>query len=213
MSRQPDDMASTRWSLIGRLKNWDDQESWRKFFDTYWRLIYSVAVRSGLSDAEAQDAVQETIISVCKGIIAFKADPALGSFKSWLLTLARCRITDQMRKRGRLVPHAERQRDLCSADTAGTAPEGRVPDPAGDSLDRIWDGEWRQHLIASALEKVKQQADAKHYQIFYLQTVKHVAPSTIAQTLSVPVDQVYLIKHRLSKLFQEALRTADTRVE
>ena len=53
MSADPDDLVPTRWSLINRLKNWDDQTSWREFFDTYWRLIYSVATRAGLTDAEA----------------------------------------------------------------------------------------------------------------------------------------------------------------
>src|SRR2546422_1669319 len=31
---------ATRQSLLSRLKNWNDQESWRRFFDTYWMLIY-----------------------------------------------------------------------------------------------------------------------------------------------------------------------------
>ena len=79
----------------------DDQQSWQEFFDAYWKLIYSVALKAGLSDAEAQEVVQETVISVAKKMPEFKADPAVGSFKSWLLTLTRWRITDQMRKRAR----------------------------------------------------------------------------------------------------------------
>ena len=38
----------TRWSLIGRLKDMDDQQSWQAFFDAYWKLIYSVALKAGL---------------------------------------------------------------------------------------------------------------------------------------------------------------------
>ena len=49
----------TRASLLGRLKDWGDQSSWQEFFDAYSRLIYNVAVKSGLSDAEAQEVVQE----------------------------------------------------------------------------------------------------------------------------------------------------------
>jgi DNA-directed RNA polymerase specialized sigma24 family protein len=59
-----EDSIPTRYTLLSRLQDWDDQESWRVFFDTYWRLIYSVAIRSGLTEAEAQDAVQETVICV-----------------------------------------------------------------------------------------------------------------------------------------------------
>src|SRR4051794_5432234 len=99
MENEKEELIPTRWTLIGRLKNWDDQESWREFFDTYWRLIYGVARKSGLRPEEAQDVVQETVISVCKKIKDFKADPAHGSFKSWLLYLTRWRIIDRVRKR------------------------------------------------------------------------------------------------------------------
>ena len=98
MKNDPDELLPTRWTLIERLKNWDDQESWRQFFETYWKLIYGVAIKSGLTHPESQDVVQETVMSVCKSMRNFKADPAHGSFKAWLLNLTRWRITDQFRE-------------------------------------------------------------------------------------------------------------------
>ena len=59
-----DELLPTRQSLLSRLRDWDDQESWREFFDTYWRLIHGLALKCGLTDAEAQDVVQETMVSV-----------------------------------------------------------------------------------------------------------------------------------------------------
>src|SRR5438552_9702284 len=64
--------TQTRQSLLSRLKNWNDHESWKTFFDTYWRLIYSTAIKAGLTDAEAEDVVQETIISVMKGLPEYR---------------------------------------------------------------------------------------------------------------------------------------------
>ena len=58
--------ADARASLLGRLKDWEDQTSWREFFDTYWRLIYTVARKAGLTAAEAQDVVQDTSLVVAK---------------------------------------------------------------------------------------------------------------------------------------------------
>ena len=81
------------------LANWDDQRRWQEFFDTYWKLIYSAARKSGLTDAEAQEVVQETVITVAKNIDKLKYDPAIGSFKGWLLQITRWRIADQFRKR------------------------------------------------------------------------------------------------------------------
>ena len=73
MTNESEEFLPTRQSLLLRLRNLEDQLSWQEFFDRYWKLIYSVARRSGLSDAEAQDVVQETIISVSKKIAGFAA--------------------------------------------------------------------------------------------------------------------------------------------
>ena len=211
MKNDPDELLPTRWTLIERLKNWDDQESWRQFFDTYWKLIYGVAIKSGLTHPEAQDVVQETVMSVCKNMPNFKADPAYGSFKAWLLNLTRWRITDQVRKRGRGVNEREQLRNSVSnGDATSTAMEERVPDPAGNALEAIWNDEWEKHIVDAALEKVKHQSSGKHYQIFFLQAIKQIPPAKIAETLGVKVDQVYLIKHRLTKVFQEALKELET---
>ena len=213
MKNDPDELLPTRWTLIERLKNWDDQESWRQFFDTYWKLIYGVAIKSGLTHPEAQDVVQETVMSVCKSMQNFKADPAYGSFKAWLLNLTRWRITDQVRKRGRNVSvTAEPPNSGPRSDTTSTAEEDRVPDPAGNALEAIWNDEWDKHIVDAALEKVKQQSSAKHYQIFYLQAIKQIKPVKVAETLNVNVDQVYLIKHRLTKIFEEALKELESKL-
>src|SRR5436190_12553979 len=101
MALNPDDSIPTRDSLLSRLKNWDDQESWREFFDTYWQLIHRVARKAGLQEDEAQDVVQETILSVAKKMPSFKYDSAQGSFRGWLFQLTRWRIINQFRKRRR----------------------------------------------------------------------------------------------------------------
>src|SRR5436190_12342935 len=53
-------LIATRRSLVERLADWGDQRRWQEFFDTYWKLIHSAARKSGLTDAEAQEVVQET---------------------------------------------------------------------------------------------------------------------------------------------------------
>src|SRR5881397_1239133 len=90
-------LIPTRQSLLSRLKNWDDRESWNDFFTTYWKLIFITARKSGLTQAEAEDVVQETVICVCKRIPKFKYDRRTGTFKSWLLRLTYWRIQDQFR--------------------------------------------------------------------------------------------------------------------
>jgi hypothetical protein len=52
MDLQTEHAIPTRYSLLKRLQDWQDNESWQDFFDTYWRLIYSMALRSGLTETE-----------------------------------------------------------------------------------------------------------------------------------------------------------------
>src|SRR6267142_366377 len=94
------DSLVTRASLLGRLKNWEDAKSWEEFAQTYSRLIRAVAFKAGLTESEAKDVEQETLLCVAKTIHEFESNPARGTFKSWLLILTRWRIADQFRRRG-----------------------------------------------------------------------------------------------------------------
>src|SRR2546426_4661305 len=88
-----DSLLPTRQSLLSRLRDWQDQDGWREFFDAYWRLIYNVARKCGLADAEAQDVVQNTFIYLSRRMPNFRYDRQRGSFKSWLRVVTRSRIS------------------------------------------------------------------------------------------------------------------------
>jgi RNA polymerase sigma factor (sigma-70 family) len=198
MSLVAEKWIPTRYSLLSRLQNWTDQESWRQFFDTYARLIYGVALKSGLSDTEAQDVVQETVICVAKDIQKFTRDPKLGSFKGWLRNIARWRIADQLRKR-------QKARVPVVTDD-GTDLLEQLPDPAGGELDRIWEEEWEQNLWSAATDRAKARVKAEHYQIFDLYVLKKWPVTKVARTLGINVAQVYLAKHRVGNVIKEELR-------
>lgn len=195
---QYNEFIPTRQSLLERLRKWDDQESWQEFFETYWKLIYRTAIKSGLTSQEAEDAVQETIISVAKHMPTFqyRSSEAGGSFKQWLLRLTKWRINDQLRKRLRGV--------LSINDTGDDMQEPQdalmqIPDPVGNQLDAVWETEWEQNLLDAAIERVKRRTDPKHYQIFYFYVVKKWSAWKVASKLNVSLPQVYTVKHRVSK--------------
>jgi RNA polymerase sigma factor (sigma-70 family) len=193
------ELIPTRHSLLSRLKDSNDQESWKHFFDTYWKLIYTTAIRAGLNSAEAEDVVQETVMSVFKSIPKFEYDNKRGSFKTWLLRLTQWRIQDQFRKRQRdIKPHYR------SAETGtDTATVERVIDPVGSKLEEMWDEEFEANLLQAAAERVKKKVDPKQYQIFDLYVTKKWPVSKVASTLQINSAQVYLIKHRIGSLIKK----------
>lgn len=197
-------LAATRRSLVDRLANWDDQRRWQEFFDTYWKLIYSAARKSGLTDAEAQEVVQETVITVAKKIDKLRYDPAIGSFKGWLLQITRWRIVDQFRKRQ--PGEAKRARPI---DDRLTATIERVPDSNIVDLDALWEKEWQDNLFAAAITRVKKKVDPKQFQIFDCYVRKEWPAQKVADQLRVSVGQVYLVRHRVTALLKKEIRALE----
>jgi RNA polymerase sigma-70 factor (ECF subfamily) len=193
------EVLPTRRSLLSRLRDWEDSTSWQDFFDTYWRLIYGVARKAGLSDAEAQDVVQETVLSVARKMKEFRYDPARGSFKGWLLQLTGWRIRNQLRKRGRpLAPEPEADSGdpslaVVATDVLAVAPE----------LERTWEAEWEEHLLRAAMQRVRGQVNPKHLQIFDLYVVQQQSVAEVRRFLGVSAAEVYLAKHRVGKLIHK----------
>jgi RNA polymerase sigma-70 factor (ECF subfamily) len=196
----PEDPLQTRASLLARLKNWEDADSWQDFANTYERLIYTTGLRSGLSDSEAKDVLQEVLVCVAKTIDDFKSDPARGRFKGWLLNLTRWRIADQLRKRPVGVSQAARTR---AADDTPTIE--RIPDGAVDVLTGIWESEWRQSLLEAAVARLRRRTKPKQFQMFELYGLRNWPGTKVAKELGVRLGQVYLVNHRLRKLLQEEM--------
>src|SRR5258706_395139 len=204
MPRNDDELIPTRASLIDRLKNWQDHDGWQEFFDTYWKLIYGVARKSGLSDTEAQDVVQETMASVARHMPLFVYNPAIGSFKTWLLNMTRWRIADQVRKREPVALFSGSPDDTNSS--TGPDPMDRLPDPVTQNLDAVWEAEWEQNLFTAAVARVKHRVDPQKYQIFDLYVYKELPPERVAAFFAIGVDQVYLIKHRISDMIKAEVK-------
>jgi RNA polymerase sigma factor (sigma-70 family) len=199
-----DEFLPTRRSLLSRLRGWDDQESWQEFFGTYGRLIYRIAVKAGLTSAEAEDVVQETVIIVARKLPGFKYDPALGSFKGWLMLITRRRIEKQLKKRMPFAP--DRAAPSRGDGTRLTSTVERVADPRRFDLEAAWDDEWQQNLWKAALARLKAQVRPKQFQMFDLYALKGWPVQDVARALSVSAALVYVTKHRLSAILKREVK-------
>ena len=197
----PDEVLPTRRSLIERLRDLDDQPSWREFFDTYWKLIYGAAIKAGLNDQEAEDVVQETVIGVARKMPDFHYDPAVCSFKGWLMHVTRCRISDRFRRRRpQNVPLAAPRGDT-TADTTLN-----LRDPAAEVLETIWNEEWQKNIVDVAMERIRRRANPEHYQIFYLHAVKGLGVRDVAKLTGASLPKVYVTYHRVANLVKAEVR-------
>ena len=192
----------TRRSLLSRLKSWDNQDSWREFFDTYWRLVYNFALKAGLDDAGAQDAVQETVISVAKQMPGFKYDPVTGSFKGWLLQIARRRVADQLRQQYR----SGATKSVPADDTAVAAKLSMLADNSARDMEEIWNEEWRVRMGEAALERVKKRVRPEQFQMFDLAVLQHWPARKVAEALGATLLDKPFKMQALRALVRRLLR-------
>jgi RNA polymerase sigma-70 factor (ECF subfamily) len=167
-----------------------------------------VGRKAGLTDAEAQDVVQETFASVAKHMPGFRYDPAIGSFKAWLLVNAKRRIITQLRKRLPASSGSHAKRD----DTQATATVERIVDPSSQDFDRVWELEWERNLLGVATINVKRRLDPQKYQVFDLYVNREWPAQKVAERFDMSVDHVYVIKHRVTELLKEEVARLETKV-
>jgi RNA polymerase sigma factor (sigma-70 family) len=186
----------TRRSLLGRLKDWHDQDSWQEFSKIYQRLIFDTALKAGLTTVEAQEVMQETLLSVAKKIAGFNYDASAGSFRNWLLQITKRRIVDQFRKRRPQTQHA--------AEVGSTLEQ--IPDPGAQSFETLWNEEWHLAVLDMARAFVKRKVGAKQYRMFELYVLQQRPMREVMRTLRVNAAQVYMAKYRITQLLKREMK-------
>ena len=191
---EPVSSLHTRPSLLRRIRVWDDNTSWGEFHRLYRKLIYSLARRSGLTHADAEDVAQEVFTRVAETIDTFESDPNRGSFRGWLMNLTRWRIANKFARRPmdeKLSGRAEIAGDPDSPTIE------RLPDEA--QADELWEKEWQQYVLEAAYERVARTATPRRYQVFDLYVRQQWPVKDVARELGISSASVYVIGHRLTK--------------
>ncbi|MGN6385210.1 MAG: RNA polymerase sigma factor [Verrucomicrobiota bacterium] len=178
-------LLPTRASLLSRLRDVGQDGSWREFFDLYWKLIYNAARKRGLTATEAEEVVQETMISLMKEMPTFRYDPRKGSFKSWLMHITYRRIADQVRKR-------KNQQVL----------DENIEVEADSDFERSWMEEWQQNLIETAVCRVRERTSPHVFQVYSLCVLQNKGVRATARILKMSVAGVYMASFKVNKLIK-----------
>jgi len=204
----------TRPSLLNRLKQGDDTESWNEFYRIYGKLARDFAIQAGLNDTEADEVVQDTAIAVARHLPEYRYDPKKCRFKTWLLNQTSWRIKDQLKKRLKEAGLKSSASALAADDeTARTTAINRVPDPATLDLAALFETEWRKSLFAVALERVKDKFSLKQFQTFDLLVLKEWPAADVARSLGVSLANVYVTKHRVASAIAKEIKRLEKQLE
>jgi RNA polymerase sigma-70 factor (ECF subfamily) len=189
----------TRASLLARLRDPRDAAAWGEFVDLYAPLVYGYARRQGLQDADAADLCQDVLAAVAGAVSRLEYDPARGSFRGWLFTVVRRRLSNwrrARRSRARAGDDAQAQR-LLEEHTA----------PAAAEAD--WEAEWQRRLFAWACGQVRRDVADATWQAFWRTYIDGQPSKQVAAELGLSVAAVYLARSRVLARLRELVRTAE----
>ena len=191
------DTVQTRESLLNRLKG-DESRGWQEFYRVYGKIVHDFALHAGLTETEADEVVQDTMVAISRHIGEFRYDRSVCRFKTWLLNQASWRIKDQMKKRAWQEKHIQVTSAPQHDSTARTSELERIPDAAIPDLAALFEADWQQNLLRVAQESLKARFSLKHLQIFDLHAMQGWSAAEVAKSLGVSIALVYVTKHRVA---------------
>jgi len=182
-------MDPTPASLLIRLNRPDSQHSWEQFVELYTPLLYHWALRLWPNEHDAADLVQEVFLVISKRLAEFTYDRDK-SFRGWLRTILLNKVRDRRRRVN--VPIATGGVDLDQLSGA-------------DGPDDLSDTDYREFLVARALQVMKTQFQETTWKACWAHVVEGRPASEIAQELGISANAVYVAKSRVLRRLRQEL--------
>jgi RNA polymerase sigma-70 factor (ECF subfamily) len=192
------EIPPTRASLLVRLGDPRDAEAWREFVDLYAPLVYGYARKQGLQDADAADLGQEVFRAVAGAVGRLVYDPARGSFRNWLFTIVRRKISNWRAAANNGV--------RASGDSA--ARQALEECLVLEDEETEWDAEWEERRFAWACEQARREVTDRTWQAFWRTAMEAQPGHQVAADLGLSVAAVYGARSRVLARLKELVRQA-----
>ncbi len=186
----------TQPSLLVRLKDAHDREAWERFVDLYAPLVYAFVRKRGLQDADAADLTQDVLRQVASAAKSLIYDPRRGSFRGWLFTVVRNRLTDHWRAAARV--------ERGSGDSSLWRQTSEQLVSESDSAE--WDAAYERQLLEYAAQQVRGDFSETTWSAFWQTAVEGREGKLVAEELGLSVAAVYLAKGRVMSRLKEQVK-------
>lgn len=176
---------STSPSLIQRVQE-REENAWDRFVQIYTPLIHHWILRSGASDADVGDILQDVFHAVATNVRRYESAKGSG-FRGWLWGVTQNKIAMHFRNKAR-QPQGVGGVDA-SLRLAETAADLQQP-PSDPQQDLVL-------LARRAADLIRVDFAAHTYQAFWLVAVEGRSPKDVAAELKMSVAAVYKAKSRV----------------
>jgi RNA polymerase sigma-70 factor (ECF subfamily) len=178
--------AETSSSLLIRIRDPRDSDSWATFLQVYTPIVYRFALARGLQQADAADVTQETLLDVVRSIRNFDYRPEQGRFRDWLAVVVR----------RRLIKFWQRTK----------VNDSLMAEPVGAGIDSEWIDTFQNELLEVVLARVQATVEPHVWAAFEQTWRAGRSAADVSRDLKMPIDLVYSAKSRVLKRLEREVR-------
>ena len=178
----------TSMSLLERARS-EDQQAWGQIVHLYGPLVLRWCRRAGLTDDDASDVFQETFRAVSSNLQGFAPTKSIGSFRSWLRTIARTKVADYYRRKSHL-PDARggTGAQMQLAELPEVLPDDEAESESENAL-----------VVQQAMELVRPEFDERNWKAFWQVAVEGRTAVEVAAEFGVSPQVVRQANYRIRR--------------
>lgn len=189
MTKPDNEFPDTRASLLLQVKAGDDPNAWDEFVAVYRPIVYRLARRRGLQDADAEDLAQQVLISVARSIEGWQQRDESVRFRHWLRRVTKNAIIN-------LLTRGPKERAAGSTSVHELLQQHDADDR---ELARDLEIEYRREIFFRAAAIVKSEITTDSWKVFELAVIEDIPIEEVAVTLDKSVGAVYAARSRVMK--------------
>ena len=194
MKKAATQFPETRISLLVQLDSENDT-AWREFVAIYQPVIYRMARRRGLQDADAQDLTQKVLISVAGSIESFERREDT-PFRHWLRKVTSNAILKVLTRK----PKDQPQGGSTVLQMLGEM------SPDEDPFEREIELECRREIFLRAAAIVRAEVEPESWQAFQVSVVDGLPIEEAARRTGKSVGAAYAARGRVMKRLKAAVQ-------
>ena len=89
---------NTRMTLLGRLRNQQDDNAWQDFVFFYQKYIFTVLLRLGVPNADVEDQSQKVLLALWEKLPDFNYQAQNCKFRTWMSRIIRNKVSHYFEK-------------------------------------------------------------------------------------------------------------------
>ncbi|MCH2206262.1 MAG: sigma-70 family RNA polymerase sigma factor [Lentisphaerales bacterium] len=188
----------TRQTLLAKIKDNRDDNSWEDFSFYYSQYIYNIVRRMKLGHHDAEDLVQMILLKLWNKMPDFEYKPGKGAFRGWLCRVTQNETKNYLRSKNKHVDreNEDNNKPLAEGDYAVSLPE----------IEEISKKEWQVYVTNLAWRNVKNEFN-ENVQRAFVELYSEKSSREVADTLGLELNTVNVYKQRVRKrMLQEIKR-------